>query len=332
MRVSELDPWVMTALLSYDQVLSDLRARLKPVATQKRIVAQAIGHMAAEDLCVAAPVPAQAVALRAGYEMSSHAITGASSYAPVPLTEPLRLVTAGEALSPHCDCVVDASGIDLDGPVPQALVESFPGENLRRAGEDFAQGAMLLRAGEIISSQHGALLALAGVTEVSVQVPVVSVRGEASALMDFLRDHITHLGAVLEGKPDLIVDLGGQIEAPRLAFEPGADLALGEVQGVPVIYVPPRMDHIFAALHGFLRPLLGVNVTATRLPLAQKIASRVGVTELALLEAHEGQFHLIALGDLPLQSFAVATHVCLIAALSEGYAAGDVISADPVRA
>jgi hypothetical protein len=31
-----------------------------------------------------------------------------------------------------------------------------------------------------------------------------------------------------------------------------------------------------------------------RLPLAQKIASRVGVAEFALLEAREGEFHLRA--------------------------------------
>jgi molybdopterin biosynthesis enzyme len=119
-------------------------------------------------------------------------------------------------------------------------------------------------------------------------------------------------------------------------LEPGADLSFGEERGVPVIHMPARLDQVFAALHGFVRPALarlsGAKAAEQRLPLAQKIASRVGVAEFALLEACEGQFHPRALGDLPLQSLASATHVSLIAALSEGHAAGDVISAIPVRA
>ena len=160
----------------------------------------------------------------------------------------------------------------------------------------------------------------------------MAVRGEASPLTDFLRDQFTRMGVLLDGKPDLIVSLGAMSDAPRLALEPGADISVSEEQGVPVIHVPARIDQVFAALHGFLRPLLGVRLPEMRLPLAQKIASRVGIAEFALLEARDGQFHLRALGDLPLQFFASATHVCLIAAMSEGHAAGEIISAVPVRA
>jgi molybdopterin biosynthesis enzyme len=216
------------------------------------------------------------------------------------------------------------------------LVESFPGENIRRAGEDFPLGALLLRAGEVISSQHTLLLSQAGVRQVAARAPVVNLRGDDQLLAAYLRDLLMQAGARLDGTPDLVIHLGAKSNAQRLALEPGADLSFGEEQGVPAIYVPARLDQVFAAWHGFLHPALvrlsGAKAAELRLPLAQKIASRVGVAEFALLEARDGQFHLRALGDLPLQSLASATHVCLIAALSEGHAAGDVISAVPVRA
>jgi molybdopterin biosynthesis enzyme len=326
----------MNALRSYADALESWLARLVPLRAQICALTQAVGQVAAEDVRAPQPVPARALALRDGYELAAQAIAGASSYAPIVLASAPRFVAASEALSPDCDCVVEASGLDLDGPLPQALVESFPGENIRRAGEDFAQGALLLRAGEMISSQHALLLSQAGVQQVAVRAPVVELHGDDSLLAAYLRDQLMQAGARLDGAPDLVIVLGAKPSSQRLALEPGADLSFGEEQGVPAIYVPARLDQVFAALHGFVRPALarlsGAKAADMRLPLAQKIASRVGVAEFALLEAREGQFHPRALGDLPLQSLASATHVSLIAALSEGHAAGEVISAIPVRA
>ena len=326
----------MSALRSHADALESMLTRLVPVRAQICALTQAVGQVAAEDVRAQQPVPARALALRDGYELAAPAIAGASSYAPVVLASAPRFVSAGEALSPDCDCVVEASRLDLDGSLPQALVESFPGENIRRAGEDFAQGALLLRAGEMISSQHTLLLSQAGVQQVAVRAPVVNLRGDDSLLAAYLRDQLMQAGARLDGAPDLVIVLGAKPSAQRLALEPGADLSFGEEQGVSAIYVPARLDQVFAAWHGFLRPALlrlsGAEAAEMRLPLAQKIASRVGVAEFALLEARDGQFHPRALGDLPLQSLASATHVSLIAALSEGHAAGDVVSAIPVRA
>jgi molybdopterin molybdotransferase len=326
----------MSALRPYSDALENLLAQLAPVRAQVCALTQAVGHVAAEDVMAAQPVPACAMALRDGFEMQAQTLAGASSYAPVVLMSAPRFVTAGAAVSQDCDCVVEVSGLDLDGPLPQALVESFPGEHIRRAGEDFAQGSVLARAGEIISWQHALLMSQASVAQVAVRAPVVAVRGDGSLLAALLRDQLIKAGAICDGAPDLVIVLGAKPSAQRLALEPGADLSFGQEHGVPTIYVPARIDHVFAALHGFVHPamcrLSGVQIVQTRLPLAQKIASRVGVAEFALLEAREGRFHLRALGDLPLQSWATATHVSLIAALSEGHAAGDVMSAFAVRA
>ena len=326
----------MSALLSYDHALERLLAALTSVSAQTRALAQAVGCVAAQDVHVAQPVPAQARALRDGYEMQAQEIAGASSYAPVVLSAAPRFVHAGDALSASCDCVVEASGVDLDGPLPQALVESFPGENIRRAGEDFAQGALLLRSGEVVSAHHALLLALAGVADVSVRAPVIALRGEDGVLKNWLTDQLVHSGMHLDGAPDLVIALGAFESAPQLALEPGREIVLAQEIGRPMIWVPARFDQAFAALHAFIWPALvslsGIVRVEKSLPLAQKIASRVGVTELALFEEREGHFHLLALGDLPLQSLVRATHVSLIGAMSEGHGAGEMMTAFPVRA
>ncbi len=326
----------MSALLSYDHALERLLAGLTPVSAQPRALAQAMGKIACQDVRVAQPVPAQAMALRDGYEMQAQVIAGASSYAPIVLSAAPRFLHAGDALSADCDCVVDVSGFDLDGPLPQALVESFPGENIRRVGEDFAQGAMLLKAGEVISAKHAMLLAAARVHEVAVCVLTVALRGEDGPLKAYLAEALACAGAGCDGAPDLIIALGAVESAQQIALEPGREIIVTQDTGVPTICVPARLDQAFAALQTFIWPALarlsGLVRTEKSLPLAQKIASRVGVAELALFEERDGQFHLLALGDLPLQSVARATHVSLIGAMSEGHGAGEMMSAFPVRA
>ena len=91
----------MSALRPYADALESWLARLTPVRAQMRALVQAVGHVAADDVIAPQPVPARAMALRDGYEMSSQAIAGASSYAPVVLTGAPRFVSAGEALSPE---------------------------------------------------------------------------------------------------------------------------------------------------------------------------------------------------------------------------------------
>jgi hypothetical protein len=67
-----------------------------------------------------------------------------------------------------------------------------------------------------------------------------------------------------------------------------------------------------------------------RLPVTQKIASRVGVAEVALLRRQGDAFAPLAIGELPLQSLCAATHAMIIAAGSEGHASGEWVDAVPL--
>ena len=63
---------------------------------------------------------------------------------------------------------------------------------------------------------------------------------------------------------------------------------------------------------------------------AAKIASRVGVAEVALVRRQGDAFAPLAIGDLPLQSLCAATHAMIIAAGSEGHASGEWVDAFPL--
>ncbi len=329
----------MIALTSYQDALDRLLARLTPVPARVLTPTSALGCIVAQDVVITQAIPARAIALRDGYALRADEIVGASSYAPVLLASVPPFIAAGDAVPDDCDCLVVASGLDLEGPLPQALVESFPGENLRRAGEDLASGTLILRAGDRLSAMTMPALHAAEQTHVHVRVPVISLQGDEGPIKAMIAAWLVREGVVLEGAPDFVLKIGaaqGEIFADQLALEPGRDITLSIYDGTLMINLPPRADLVVAAWVAFILPaldqLFGHQRARTRLPLAQKIASRVGVAEMVALRAEEGRFVPLALGDLPLQSLLRATHVAVIAAASEGVGAGDELEAFPVPA
>ncbi len=77
--------------------------------------------------------------------MRARDLAGASSYAPLPLSKAPVWVEAGDRLPADCDCVIDEDAIERLGAMFQVVAEAIPGEGIRRAGEDIAQGQTLVR-------------------------------------------------------------------------------------------------------------------------------------------------------------------------------------------
>jgi len=67
------------------------------------------------------------------------------------------------------------------------------------------------------------------------------------------------------------------------------------------------------------------------LPLARKIASSVGVAELALLADEQGAWMPLAVGEWPLRAIVGADAWLLIHGSSEGFAAGTPVDAYLMR-
>ena len=363
------------ALTSLEAARTLLLGALKPVGADLVMREEALGCICAEPLIVGVVQPPRPIALRDGWAMRSEHLAGASSYAPVFLTTQPIAVETGEPLPPGCDCVIDHHGLDLGGPMPQALIEALPGENVRRPGEDVAAGGVLFARGHRLRLIDLANLQALGIEHLPVRRPHVMMidtpaRDGARATCDFLQRAFVAAGARVTlracadrsaaaigtsleaAKADLILLLGGTglgasdhtlealetfgvVHLQGVALEPGRTVAIATVAGTPVIAIPALFEQALGAWLGLVEPALDQLTVrqpsaSLRLPLTQKIASRVGVAEVALLRRQGDAFAPLAIGELPQQSLCAATHVTIIPAGSEGHAAGELVDAFPL--
>lgn len=124
----------------------------------------------------------------------------------------------------------------------------------------------------------------------------------------------------------------GKVLAHGVALQPGRTVAIGRANAVPVLVMPGLPDHALAAWFALALPALerlsGRRSRESRLlPLSGKIASSVGLAEIALLEERDGAWLPLATGDLPLHVLARADAWLLIPGSSEGFAAGTPVDA-----
>src|SRR5262249_42601488 len=119
----------------------------------------------------------------------------------------------------------------------------------------------------------------------------------------------------------------GEVLAHGIALQPGRTAAIGRLGRVPVIALPGSPDQALAAWLALARPVHSHLSARQRqkpvtLPLARKIASSVGIAEIALLAEEQGTWLPLAVGELSLQAIARADAWLLVGGDSEGFAAG----------
>jgi molybdopterin molybdotransferase len=285
MAVEPDRPQRIASLAPLDQVLARLDALVKPVPPSTSELPAALGHTLAEDVVVAAAIPAAARALRDGWAVASDQTTDAGGYAPAPLPSALR-VDAGEPLPPDTDAVALLDAVAIRGGLAQALAPVAPGEGVLPAGADVAQGATLLPAGRRLDRVHIALLAAAGVDRVRVRAPrlrLVGARPQSDAVIDAalacIADAIGATGGVAaaaergdvagvlaDPAADAVVVVGGtgsgrndtmvhtlasvgELHAHGIALIPGETTAFGTVGSRPLLALSGRLDAALAAWH-----------------------------------------------------------------------------------
>jgi molybdopterin molybdotransferase len=124
----------------------------------------------------------------------------------------------------------------------------------------------------------------------------------------------------------------GEVLAHGLALLPGRTAAVGWLGKVPVVALPGSPDHALAAWLALVLPLID-RLAARRprrqvvFPLVRKIASNVGIAEIALLAEDHHAWMPLAVGEWPLQAIARADAWLLIPGGSEGFAAGAPVDA-----
>jgi molybdopterin biosynthesis enzyme len=161
----------------------------------------------------------------------------------------------------------------------------------------------------------------------------------AAALDEQAHDLLLIVGGSGVGRTDAAIAAlaaRGEVLAHGIALQPGRTSAVGRIDKTPVVMLPGAPDQALAAWWTLALPtidrLSGRRPRQTvKLPLAQKIASQVGLAEIALLERKQEMWSTLAVGDLSLQAIARAEAWLVISGGSEGFAAGSPIDAYMLR-
>lgn len=331
----------------------------RPVAPTLLPPAEAVGRVLAETIRTAAPVPPVAVALREGWAVASAETLGAGPYAPAPLPSDPPWLQPGDPLPPGTDAVLPPFDLLREGPYAQATQPVAPGEGARQPGEDIAAGTTLRAAGERLRVQDLPALAALGQARAAVRIPRVACIGADEAVATMLAGLAAQGGAAWTALPepaaatvppvtaahDLLLLAGeagprllaasGRLLVRGVGARPGEPTAFGVVADRPVLLLPRQPEDAVAAWMLFVRPALAalagvIPLAPRRVRLAAKVASTVGLAELALLRLDDAGALPLAVGSLPLAALSAADALLVVPPGSEGYEAGTDIPVLPL--
>ncbi|MET4069750.1 molybdopterin molybdotransferase [Bradyrhizobium sp. S3.2.6] len=161
----------------------------------------------------------------------------------------------------------------------------------------------------------------------------------AEALDVSVCDLLLTIGGSGAGRADASVTALAQRGAEfahGLALQPGRTAAAGRLGKVPVLALPGAPAPALAVWLALVLPLIDrMSARQPRrtvtLPLARKIASSVGIAEIALLAEEHKTWMPLAVGEWPLHAIAGADAWLLIPASHEGFAADEPVDAYLMR-
>jgi molybdopterin molybdotransferase len=271
----------ITRLTPLSAILALIASRVGAVTSQKSAVATALGCTLAEDV-VALQLPPMTIALRDGFAVEAGAIADAGPYSPVSFASKPQWVEVGESLPYGTDAVAPFGAVnDRD----EAIAVVSPGEGVLAAGGDCAPRTPLRRSGERVRTIDVAVIAAAGIAEVTFRSPRIRIacgstmktpligsaldglahaaaaagctvieaqreeEGLDRALADESADVVIALGGTGSGRRDTAVKTLarlGQVKAHGIAVSPGETAAFGFAGARPVLLIPGRLDAALA--------------------------------------------------------------------------------------
>lgn len=166
--------------VAWQRILTDI----EPVRGVERVnVRQALGRILAEPILSPLDVPAHDNSAMDGYavratdlpesgdktfQVLGTAFAGHPFPGPVGANECVQIMT-GAPIPAGADTVVIQEQVQRDGELVRIRSGEKAGQNVRRAGEDLAQGQVVLEAGQRIGPAELGLLGSLGLVEVAVQ-------------------------------------------------------------------------------------------------------------------------------------------------------------------
>ncbi|MBL8587588.1 MAG: hypothetical protein JNK46_03580, partial [Methylobacteriaceae bacterium] len=219
-----------------------------------------------------------------------------------------------------------------DGPV-EIAESAAPGQNVRLPGHDLAAGARLAAAGATVDADLALACRLAGLTRLDIRAPAIHVAPHDDPAADWLAAGLAALGVRLvtqAGAAHLTIDWDADTP-PRLALAPGGATSATRRAGQVALTLAPRFDAALGALCGLIWPILarlaGRRLAAIERPLAAKLVSTIGVTDLALLAASPTGWRPLAVGQATLETLLAADAVALLGPACEGLPTGAPLAA-----
>ncbi|URW76365.1 molybdopterin molybdotransferase MoeA [Sphingomonas donggukensis] len=172
------------SLLPVTEAQSRLLALAPPIAGESVPLADAAGRWAASDLVALRTQPAADLSAMDGYAIRfadrtapmrviGESAAGLPFASPVAPGEAVRIFT-GAQMPAGADCVLVQEEVARDGDTLTLAGEGprGPGGNVRRRGLDFAQGDVLVAAGERLTPARLALAGVAGHAALPVRRPI----------------------------------------------------------------------------------------------------------------------------------------------------------------
>ena len=282
-------------LAPLDAILTLIQARVAAVTSRRTplsqgLSARALGAVLAED--VQPPqCPPHPIALRDGFAVAAAEIADAGPYAPLPLGLTACRIDIGGALPSGTDAVMPLDSITLRGDRADATAPITPGDGVLASGADATPAVVLRRAGERLRALDLAAMTAAGIAEVTIRSPRLTLARATAArtpVLDAAQATLIHCAAkagcavseasslaeaMSDGQCDAVIGIGGtgsgrrddavqeltrrgRVEAHGIAICPGETTAFGFVGERPVLLVPGRLDAALAAWLLIGRPLV----------------------------------------------------------------------------
>jgi molybdopterin biosynthesis enzyme len=235
------------------------------------------------------------------------------------------MVQAGRPLTPLAAAVLAAAGVEhLNVREPRVrLVRRRPVRDaVIDAAVDLIARAIVAAGGRVLRDDVG------GTGDTRLE----------DALSDDTADAIIAIGGTGSGHNDTcVVTLAqaGRVEVHGIALAPGETAAFGFVGSRPVLLLPGRLDAALAVWlvigRRLLARLTGWNdeEPASRMRLARKVASTLGLAELFPVRIRDGAAEPIGSGYVPLAALTEADGWILVPADSEGYPPGTEVVIRP---
>ncbi|MGL4323762.1 MAG: hypothetical protein ACRCTD_06935 [Beijerinckiaceae bacterium] len=319
-------------LLSLPGLLATLDAALPAGEVITRPVAAAQGCVAAQHIHAPHEWPPAHMALAAGYAVMARETVGASVHTPVFLQQGLSPVCIGDRLPAAADVVLDHQAVSRIGGMMEITTQAAPGEQVRMAGHDVREGAVMIPAGTTVSAQHRLACDVLSIKSIDVWRCALAIKPHDDPARQWLSDQVRAWGCCVDdhATPAMVIDWMSD-GAAQVALLPGAGIGVGLDHKPPVLHCPPRFDSAVALALAILLPVIaartGRRVQTMPCILQRKLPSRIGMSELVLVKTDGIDAYPFGAGEVTLESLLQADAFAIIPAASEGYAAGETMSA-----